>query len=83
VLASVAGEVAVVAIDHRQAGAPCSGRVRRWRCRHAARRSQRCAADRRCGGTARSRPQSVRASNCVVEVVHVEVAAAFRGEEKR
>ena len=62
VLASVAGEVAVVTIDHRKAGAH-SGKARRWRGRHGGQRSRRCAGDRRCGGRARYRLRSGRASS--------------------
>jgi hypothetical protein len=62
VLASVAGEVAVMAIDHGQAGA-CSGRGRRWRCRHGARRWRRCVADRRSCAAARSPQRVVRVSS--------------------
>jgi hypothetical protein len=42
---------------------PCSGRGRRWSCRHGARRSRRCAVDRRCAGTARSRQRAGPASS--------------------
>ena len=42
---------------------PCSGRGRRWRCRHGARRSRRCAGDRRCAGTDRFRQRAGPASS--------------------
>ena len=83
-LASVACEVAVMTVDHGQAGArPCSGRGRRWRCRHGVRRSRRCVGDRRSCVEVRSRRHVVPASTRGYGTVQVEVAAPLSREEKR
>jgi hypothetical protein len=53
--------VAVVPVDHCQAGAHEAG-GRRWRCRHGARRWRRCGGDRRPCAEVRCRRQVARAS---------------------
>jgi hypothetical protein len=84
VLASVAGEVAVSSGRSWSGWRPCSGRGRRWRCRHGARRLRRCAGDRRPCAGARSRLGALcRLPLTVAEVVQVEVAARLGRKEHR
>src|SRR6266545_3665119 len=81
VLAPVAREVAVVAVDHGHARAHVAG-GQRWRCRHGVRRWRTYAADRRSAQRLDPGRELRRLPLTVAEVVQVEVAAPLGGEHE-
>lgn len=80
-LVPVAGEVAVVAVDHRQAG-PMKRVRSKVRCWREARRSQRCGEDRRCGAAGRCRRHAARFATGTAGSDGRRVATTFARNDK-